>query len=304
MSKNKKSSNSKLHPRNKHQNGYDMQRLHAANPALLPYIHINDFGKETIDFADPKAVLELNRALLYADYNMKYWDIARNSLCPAVSGRVDYIHYIADLLSEGNNGIVPTGNQIKILDVGTGSSAIYPILGCHEYDWDFVGTEIDRNSINIAKGNLNKNAWLKKKVELRLQPDKERILTAVVGEQDRFDAVICNPPFFKSREENWKASTKKFANLQKNKNIPTVQNFGGLSNELWYPGGEKAFITQMIYDSRTLQKSFGWITSLVADKDHLKPLRAVLEYNKAKEIRIIETKQGHKTSRILAWRWT
>lgn len=300
---NKQNAPTKLHPRNKHQQGYDLARLQSANPALKPFVHINEHGKETIDFANPAAVLELNRALLYADYAIKYWDIARNSLCPAVPGRADYVHYIADLLAENNDGEVPTGHKITILDVGTGSSIIYPILGAQEYDWNFVGTEIDQNSLNIAKGNLNKNSWLKKKIDLRLQPDKERILTAVVGDKDRFDAVICNPPFFKSREENWQASSKKFANLSKGEAQPTVQNFGGLSNELWYPGGEKAFITQMIYDSQKLQKHFGWITSLVSDKNNLKPLRAVLEYHKAREIRVIETRQGNKTSRILAWRW-
>lgn len=299
----KQNTSSKMHPRNKHQHGYDLTHLQAANPGLKPFVYTNEHKKVTIDFADPAAVLELNRALLYADYRIKSWDIARNSLCPAVPGRADYIHYIADLLAESNEGVIPTGNEITILDVGTGSSIIYPILGIQEYDWNFAGTEIDENSMHVARGNINKNSWFKKKIELRLQPDKQRILTAVVGSKDRFDAVICNPPFFKSREENWQTSTKKFTNLHKDKNHPTVQNFSGLPNELWYPGGEKAFITQLIYDSHKLHKHLGWITSLVSDKKNLKPLRAVLEYHKAQEIRIIDTKQGNKTSRILAWRW-
>jgi hypothetical protein len=28
-------------------------------------------------------------------------------LCPPIPGRADYIHYIADLLAESNNGIIP-----------------------------------------------------------------------------------------------------------------------------------------------------------------------------------------------------
>lgn len=293
----------KLHPRNKHKQGYDLAHLQSANPALKPFVNINAYDKETIDFSNPAAVLELNRALLYADYALKSWDIARNSLCPAVPGRADYVHYIADLLAESNNGIVPTGSKTTILDIGTGSSIIYPIIGVQEYDWDFVGTEIDQNSINIARANINNNSWLKKKINVRLQPDKERILSAVVGGNDFFDAIICNPPFFKSREENWQTSTKKFTNLSKGEEKPTVQNFGGLPNELWYPGGEKAFITQLIYDSRQLKRHLYWTTSLVSDKNNLKPLRAVLEYHKAAEIRVIDTKQGNKISRILAWRW-
>lgn len=299
---NKKSPTQKLHPRNKHLNGYDLQRLQSSNPDLKPFVHINDFGKETIDFANPRAVIELNKALLYADYRLKYWEIAKNSLCPAVPGRVDYIHYVADLLAEKQDGTVPAGSQINILDIGTGSSLIYPILGCQEYDWNFVATEIDRNSLYTAQANINKNIWLKKKIQLRFQEDKAKILHGIIDKKDRFDVVICNPPFFKSREDNWKSSTKKFANLNKGAQSPTVQNFGGLPNELWYPGGEKAFITQLIYDSLKFQDQLGWVTTLVSDKDNLRPLRAVLEYHKVKDIRVIQTKQGNKTSRILAWR--
>jgi 23S rRNA (adenine1618-N6)-methyltransferase len=51
------------------------------------------------------------------------------------------------------------------------------------------------------------------------------------------------------------------------------------------------------------KECLGWVTTLVSDKDHLKPLLAVLEYHKASDIRIIQTKQGNKTSRILAWYW-
>jgi 23S rRNA (adenine1618-N6)-methyltransferase len=33
-------------------------------------------------------------------------------LCP-IPGRADYIHYIADLLAESNNGIIPKGHGIQ-----------------------------------------------------------------------------------------------------------------------------------------------------------------------------------------------
>jgi len=294
---------SSLHPRNKHQGGYDLQHLRSVLPNLESFVFVNDYGKETIDFSDPKAVFELNKALLLDTYKLKYWDIAKNSLCPAIPGRADYIHYLADLLAEAHQGTVPTGSQVHILDIGAGSSLVYPLIGAQEYEWNFTASEIDRTSIHYAEVNINKNPWLKKKIQLRFQNDRNNILEGVIYEKDQFDAVMCNPPFFKSREDNWNSSTKKFTNLNKNKNIPTVQNFGGHANELWCPGGEKAFITQLIYDSLKYKDRLNWITSLVADKDHLKPLLAVLEYHKAADIRIIQTKQGQKLSRILAWKW-
>jgi len=293
----------KLHLRNKHQDGYDLKHLQSRNPSLKPLVFVNEYGKETIDFSDPTAVFELNKALLLDSYKLKYWAIAKGSLCPAVPGRADYIHYVADLLAEDNHGNIPTGSPVNILDIGTGSSLIYPLIGAQEYEWNFAATEIDRTSIQQAEVNINKNTWLKKKIQLRFQADRTKILKGIIFEKDKFDAVICNPPFFKSREDNWKSSTKKFNNLKKGQDTPTVQNFGGHANELWCDGSEKAFITQLIYDSIQFKNHLKWITTLVADRDHLKPLLSILEYHKAADIKVLQTRQGQKISRILAWKW-
>ncbi|NGM62257.1 23S rRNA (adenine(1618)-N(6))-methyltransferase RlmF [Sphingobacterium sp. SGG-5] len=301
---NNKTTASKLHPRNKHQQGYNFPHLKKNSPNLQPFVFVNDFGNETIDFADPKAVFELNKALLLADYGLRHWELARNSLCPAVPGRADYIHYLADLLAEVNSGTIPTGPAVNVLDIGTGAGLIYPIIGINEYGWKFTATETDRASFHHAEINLNKNPGLKGKIQLRFQHDSDKILEGILNGKDKYDAILCNPPFYKSREENWQSSTKKYTALKKSTETTTVQNFRGRHNELWCKGGEQAFITKLIEDSLHLKAQLGWITSLVADKNHLKPLRAVLEYHKAASIKVVEMKQGNKTSRILAWRWS
>jgi 23S rRNA (adenine1618-N6)-methyltransferase len=38
-----------------------------------------------------------------------------------------------------------------VLDIGTGASCIYPILGQTVYQWHFVASDIDPISINTAK---------------------------------------------------------------------------------------------------------------------------------------------------------
>src|SRR5690606_25573774 len=290
-----------MHNRNKHLHGYDLQKLKSAYKGLSTHI-IKNNDKDTIDFSNPKSVLELNKALLIADYKLKYWQPTPNSLCPAVPGRADYVHHVADLLAESNNGVIPRGKNVKILDIGTGSSIIYPIIGAQEYEWDFVGTEIDRSSIHQAEVNVNKNIWLKKKIKLRYQDERERLLDGIIFPEDKFDAIMCNPTFFKSREEDWAKSTKKYQYL-KGAVTSSVQYFAGHPNELWCPGGEKAFITQLIYDIQKYRKQIKWTTSLVSSKDHLKPLISVLEYHKAAQVEVIEMTQGQKKMRILAWRW-
>ncbi|HLT88304.1 MAG TPA: 23S rRNA (adenine(1618)-N(6))-methyltransferase RlmF [Sphingobacterium sp.] len=292
-----------LHPRNIHQSGYDFPKLEEANPALKDYIIETEFGAVSIDFANPKAVIELNKALLKAYYNIQNWSILKNSLCPPIPGRADYIHYVADLLATDNDGIVPTGPQINVLDIGTGSSIIYPILGERIYGWKFLGTDIDIAALNHARSLVKTNEGLSRKIVFQLQENREHIFEGVVDKDDYFDLVVCNPPFFASREDNWQKTTKKFHNLHKGKEALPVQNFGGHPNELWCEGGERKFVRDMINESMRFKKQLGWITSLVSNKENLKPLVATLEYNKASKVEIINMAQGHKAIRFLAWKW-
>lgn len=292
-----------LHPRNIHNDGYDFHKLVKKYPAFGRFLIVNDFGAQTVDFANPEVVLELNRALLFAYYDIKYWELAKNSLCPAIPGRADYIHHIADLLASDVTPEVAKERKIKVLDIGTGASVIYPILGHRVYGWDFVGSDIDTTAIHYAEMNIGNNPHLKKHIQVRLQEDPKKTFQGIVNKGEKYDVVICNPPFYKSRADNWKSATKKSQNLSKIKERLTVQNFGGHPNELWCEGGERAFVRNMIYESMNFKTQLGWVSSLISDKENIKPLVAVLEYNKAAAVKIIPMTQGNKVSRILAWKW-
>lgn len=292
-----------LHPRNIHQTGYDFQKLKEVNPALKDYVIQTAFGTTSIDFADPKAVVELNTALLMAYYNIQNWSIIKNSLCPPIPGRADYVHTVADLLATENKGAIPTGSKVHVLDIGTGSSIIYPILGERIYGWRFLGTDIDISALNHAQSLIKNNSGLSKKISLQLQENKDRIFDGILREDDYFDLVMCNPPFFSSREENWQKTSKKFHNLHKGKDALPVRNFGGHANELWCEGGERKFVRDMINESMQYKKQLGWLTTLVSNKDNLKPFIATLEYNKASKIEVINMTHGQKAIRILAWKW-
>ncbi|MGL5360227.1 MAG: RlmF-related methyltransferase, partial [Shewanella sp.] len=90
-----------LHPRSAHLNGYDFPALIAAYPELKPWVRPTPYGALSIDFADAQAVKTLNAALLTHHYGVQNWDIPQGALCPPIPGRVDYLHYLADLLAEG-----------------------------------------------------------------------------------------------------------------------------------------------------------------------------------------------------------
>lgn len=290
-----------LHPRNKHINGYDFAALIKTEPFLEKFVSKNKFGNESIDFSNPVAVKTLNKSLLLHHYDITYWDIPKTNLCPPIPGRADYIHYIADLLRHSNGNVISTGNGVKGLDIGVGANCIYPIIGRQEYGWEFVGTEVDKESFNIAQKIIDANPNLKEDIFLRLQTNKRNIFKEIIAPGEQFDFTICNPPFHTSREEATKASMRKVRNVGKQKTGKPILNFGGQNNELWCEGGELAFITNMIYESAHFKTQCLWFTVLVSKKENLKPFYNHLKKVKAFDVRTIEMQQGNKISRFIAW---
>ena len=121
--------NLKILSEKKPDNQYDFENLVSPCPELSSFVFKNQFGTQTIDFANPIAVKFLNRALLFSRYNITFWDIPEGYLCPPVPGRALYIENIANLLAVSLKGKIPTGGTIQILDIGTGANCIYPIIG-------------------------------------------------------------------------------------------------------------------------------------------------------------------------------
>jgi 23S rRNA (adenine1618-N6)-methyltransferase len=290
-----------LHPRNQHRFGYDFDYLIEVLPELNAFVGNNEHQIQTLDFSSPEAVKALNKSLLIAYYDLKYWDIPNDFLCPPIPGRVDYVHYLADLLAESNNGIVPRGENVQGLDIGMGANCIYPILGNAVYGWSFVGTDIDEKAIQNCKQIIEKNPKLIDAVSLQLQTEPRFIFKNIMEPEDKFAFTICNPPFHNSKEEATKVAVRKVNNLE-NKRITTpVLNFGGQNAELWCPGGELGFITQMIYESAKYPMQCLWFTTLVSKQSHLNSLYKTLNKVHAATIKTIDMAQGQKTSRILAW---
>jgi 23S rRNA (adenine1618-N6)-methyltransferase len=286
----------KLHPRNQHKEGYDFQRLVADLPELEAFTIKNPLGQTTIDFHDVAAVRMLNRALLKAHYNIDFWDIPTGFLCPPIPGRVDYIHYLADLLARSNNQEIPRGRHIKALDIGTGASLVYPLTGQSEYGWDFTGVDIDPAALKSAQQICDFN---KLKITLRRQDVSKNIFRGVIEPHDAFHITMCNPPFHASIEQANKGTQRKWRNLGKGHS--NKLNFGGQSAELWCPGGEIKFLANMVEQSVEFADQCLWFSSLVSKKDNLQPLYIILRKAKVADFEVVEMAQGHKTSRFIAW---
>jgi 23S rRNA (adenine1618-N6)-methyltransferase len=294
------SEKSNLHPRNPHRFRYDFKQLLGACPELSPYVFVNKYGTETIDFANPDGVKMLNSAILKHFYKISYWDIPPQYLCPPIPGRADYIHYIADLLADSNRGLIPEGKAVKVLDIGVGANCVYPIIGASAYGWDFVGSDIDPVAIQSANEIIASNPSLSGKIECRLQASSAHIFKGVIKPDEVFDVSICNPPFHASLAEATAGNQRKVKNLE-GKNAKSTLNFGGKSSELWCEGGEVSFIRKMIEESTTIPHQCRWFTSLVSKKENLPSIYYALKKAKVLEFRTIDMAHGQKISRIVSW---
>jgi 23S rRNA (adenine1618-N6)-methyltransferase len=289
------------HPRNKHRGRYDFKRLVSASPELEPFIRKNPDGESTILFDDPKAVKALNHAILRADYGVGNWDVPEGYLCPAIPGRADYVHAIADLLAEENRGKIPTGTSVRVLDIGTGANVVYPLIARSEYDWHVTGSDSDPVALKAAKNNLSANPKAASHIELREQTHPRKIFSGIILPGERYDLTLCNPPFHASLEEAAAGSQRKWKNLGKDKGKKPTLNFGGRESEIVTDGGEREFILRMISESKAYAKQVHWFTTLVSKETNLPAIEKALIQAKTSDMRLIEMLHGQKKTRIVAW---
>lgn len=296
-----------LHARNKHKGRYDFQQLAKICPELAPFVSVNKYHDESIDFSNPAAVKSLNRAILKNFYAIADWDIPANYLCPPIPGRADYIHHIADLLSTCNNGVIPRGKSVHVLDIGVGANCVYPIIGHSEYGWTFLGADIDPTALASANKIIQTNSELTGAVLLRQQMTPEHIFSGLLKTEEIFDITICNPPFHASLADAQEGTQRKWRNLGKETSATTVKsklpllNFGGQGGELWCEGGEADFIGRMIEESTQLPDQCLWFSTLVSKESNLPGIYRALKKARVIDSRTIDMAQGQKKSRIVAW---
>lgn len=301
---------SALHPRNRHRERYDFDALMQTSPALVPYVQLNAYGDASIDFSNAQSVKALNQALLKQFYAVDVWDIPQHYLCPPIPGRADYLHYLADLLGASRAGVIPRGPSVRVLDIGVGANMIYPLIGTREYGWQFVGADVDAKALRNAQQIVDANA-LADDIELRLQAKPGSIFNGMIKPGEQFALTMCNPPFHASLAEAQAGTQRKWRGLSKSvgkpaakrgsANQPAVLNFGGQGAELYCAGGEEAFVTTMVQQSKQHAAQCLWFTTLISKAANLPSVYRALKGMHAREVKTIDMAQGQKQSRIVAW---
>lgn len=296
-----------LHPNNPHKGRYNIPALCKALPALQAKVKRNPKGEQTVDFTDSESVVLLNKALLIHHYGIEFWDIPKGFLCPPIPGRADYVHRLSEFIAKDEK-------KVRVLDVGTGASLIYPIIGATEYKWQFVTSDIDPISVKSSKAIASLNPKLKGRIDCRLQSSAKQIFKGIIKPGEHYHLTMCNPPFHKSLQEAEQGTLRKAKNLAANQrkrgNAPIPEklksglNFGGQKAELWCPGGEETFVKNMADESKQFASQVGWFSTLISKKENVAKLKKRLKQLEASDIKVVDMGQGQKLSRFVAWRFT
>lgn len=304
-----------MHPRSRHQEYLDYRDLAARQPSLIPFVYTNPYGGTSIDYTDQRALKELTRCLLRELYGVVEWSIPDGYLCPPVPQRADYIHGMADLLvpeqpgqsqaSASSTGLAKSlsparGPGIRGLDVGTGASCIYCLLGAHEYGWNFIGSDIDAGALKNARAIVKQNG-LADRIKLRRQQDPTRIFHNVLRSGETIAFCVCNPPFHESLQHaHWSAGAK-WRRLGRQAQGAEL-NYQGQPSELWCEGGEVGFVSKMAEESAQahLRDACLWFSSMLSRESSMSPVWTLLGELGAKR-RNWELQQGRMTKWIIAW---
>ena len=153
----------------------DFAALARADASFARLVKTRPNGEAQLDWRDPAALVELCRVLLHHDFGVR-WTLPARALCPTVPSRLNYLLWIADLIALGPS--IPTV-QIVGIDIGTGASCIYPLLGVAHLGWNFLATEVDPISVNAARHNVDLNDW-SERIEVRqvVAPEAEAAAAA------------------------------------------------------------------------------------------------------------------------------
>ena len=121
-----------MHARNRYTSAPDFAMLARRYAWFERHVVHYGNGKARVDWSDRVAVKDVTRVLLMHDFGI-VWDMPTDRLCPPVPNRLNYVLWIEDLLALEAPASKMT-RKVTGIDIGTGSSCIYPLLGIALHD--------------------------------------------------------------------------------------------------------------------------------------------------------------------------
>ncbi|KRY89815.1 Methyltransferase-like protein 16 [Trichinella pseudospiralis] len=237
--------NRRMHPRNFYRNNPpNFAELALQYPDFRQHCAIDIYGKVSFNFKNPDAIRALTNVLLKKDFGLSI-EIPPDSLVPRIPGRLNYIHWLQDLAASHF-----PDESVRCIDIGSGASCIYPLLGAKLCGWKFVAVEKLPDAIECARKNVMKNN-LQNLINV-VEVDGPINLYNVVqqlGSDTICSFCMCNPPFFDSQRKEGPGNLS-FASRRPAPHSCTV----GRHEEMYADGGEVHFVKRIINDSERLRK--------------------------------------------------
>ncbi|ORX52264.1 S-adenosyl-L-methionine dependent methyltransferase [Piromyces finnis] len=177
----------------------DFIKLAESYSSLKKYIKFNRYSKQgSINFKDPRACRELTYALLWCDFKIRL-EIPLDTLCPVIPGRLDYIHWIEDLIfsndnkdansnDNNNHNNINANLSVTGIDIGTGASCIYPLLACKLHpEWNFEALELNERSYEYAKDNVSRNNMINQIKVRRVKNEQKNVFSLLLKKKKKIN---------------------------------------------------------------------------------------------------------------------
>lgn len=280
--------NKSMHPRNRYKDKPpDFAYLASKYPEFQQHVQTSLMGRPVVNFKEPEAVRALTCTLLKEDFGLTI-EIPLERLIPTVPLRLNYIHWVEDLI-DGQK------QPRRGIDIGTGASCIYPLLGATMNGWYFLATEVDDICFDYAKKNVEQNN-MSDLIKVVKVPQKTLLMDALKEETEIvYDFCMCNPPFFANQME-----AKGVYSRNSRRPPPSSVNTGGVT-EIMAEGGELEFVKRIIHDSLQLKKRLRWYSCMLGKKCSLAPLKEELRKQGVPKLTYTEFCQGRTMRWALAW---
>jgi 23S rRNA (adenine1618-N6)-methyltransferase len=283
--------------------------------------------------------VSLTRAILDKEFGLKLPSMPEENLVPPVPNRLNYVLWIKTLIHESsskeyfrlddNATLVRRG-----LDLGTGCSAIYPLLlstkrFSDDYlSWNFLGTDIDPKSLKSADENIAANNLQSviKTVQVCKRKDDEFVVDADTCSLDDFQqkvhsinlderstplytAMNASKHFYKYQNEimfDFVLTNPPFYTTLHEASQPRDdgrERTDMTYSESVYPSGEIGFARDIVTDSLIFRKSVTWYTIMLSKKTSLLVIeRDLLKIGFPRaSIRTAEFVQGKMTRWAIGW---
>jgi 23S rRNA A1618 N6-methylase RlmF len=285
--------NARMHPRNPYSVPIDIAQLAGQFPDLYDHvISRSSNGRVVYDWHAPGATYAVTRALLKRDFDLD-WQQPLEHLCPPVPGRLNYLLWVEDLVLQD---AAAAAEGVCVADIGTGASAIFPLLGARRFGWSFLALDSNEEALGHARSNVERNGLQHLISALHVPHDGS--IAHALSSHPSITHTMCNPPFFASASSDaWRLRA-------------AAAGAGGgkvacaaVERELFTEGGEVAFMTKIIQEcaASPCRGRIKWFTCMVGIKADLAALKSACSAAGAVQVRSTTFYQGQTLRWGLAW---